>query len=120
LSILLHLNDGTERRYRLISGMAKAGFLISPLIESTKEFTLLSSPDNTLGNKVVKAFEISPSGGKSIFWDDTYSVKFSTISLTKDTDIVSADFFYSDSHQGSGTVRQATESQATMHHSKDE
>jgi hypothetical protein len=120
LSILLHLNDGTERRYRIISGMAKARFLISPLIETTKEFTLLSSPDTALANKVVKAFEISPSGGKSIFWNDTYSVTFSTISLTKDTDRVSTGFFYSDSHQGSGTIRQITESQTTMHHSKGE
>jgi len=120
LSILLHLNDSTERRYRLISGMAKAGFLISPLIESTKEFTLLGSSDNALGNKVVRAFEISPSGGKSIFWNAIYSVKFSTISLTKDTDIVNTSLVHSDSHQGPGTHRQTAESEATMHHSKDE
>ena len=38
LTIDMELADGSRRSYRIISGMAKTGFLLSPLIANSDEF----------------------------------------------------------------------------------
>jgi hypothetical protein len=37
------LKDGRSRPFRIVPGMARGGFLISPVVESTKSFALLSA-----------------------------------------------------------------------------
>ena len=56
----LQLADGSQARYRIVPGMARAGFILSPLIESTSELSLLWTrgwPD-TLAAKQVRSIRI--------------------------------------------------------------
>jgi hypothetical protein len=76
------LVDGTTRKYTLIPGMAKAGFILSPLIENKEEFSSLFSltlPEN-LKNKVVRSFKISNDGlgfrKKVKSWKSNFTVHF--------------------------------------------
>ena len=78
LQISLNLENGTKKTYRIISGMAKSGFLISPLIESTTEFGFLYGGTKYLLDKKVKFFSISPVGGKRQ-WENSYEVRFNKI-----------------------------------------
>ena len=73
LHITLTLNSGEVRTYRMVSGMAKAGFLISPLVEDTKDFRELYEKTNIDKNRV-KYFSIE---GNDLLWNDTYTVTFS-------------------------------------------
>jgi hypothetical protein len=80
LHISVSLTGGGTKTYRLIPGMARAGFVISPLINDTNDFVRLAARPQDLANNVVKSFSVSL-GGKSLFWKDTYSVKL--IELTR-------------------------------------
>ena len=73
LHIILTLNSGEVRTYRMVSGMAKAGFLISPLVEDTKDFRELYEKTNIDKNRV-KYFSIE---GNNMLWNDKYTVTFS-------------------------------------------
>ena len=77
LRISLTLKNGTIKTYRLVSNMAKSGFIISPLIESTSEFGLLYAQNTYLDSKAVKSFSIVPVGGGS-FWKKTFDSRFQT------------------------------------------
>jgi hypothetical protein len=116
LSIELHLDNGTIRNYRLISSISRAGFVISPLIENTKEFVFLTESDSGhLANKVVNAFEISSSGRRSIFWNSRYSVKLSTISVKRDPLMRESDLI--DYGHVPAAMPETIASETTMHHS---
>ena len=80
LQISLTLENGTTKTYRIISGMAKSGFLISPLVENTTEFNLLYSGMEFLLDKKVKSFFVAPVGGKRQ-WNNTYEVTFKKIKI---------------------------------------
>jgi hypothetical protein len=81
LQITLELKNGTKRQYRMIADMAKSGFLISPLIENTAEFGMLYNKRGYLNGKLVKSFAITPRGGKTLTWDNEYTVIFSHIKV---------------------------------------
>lgn len=53
------LKNGIKRQYRIVANMAKAGFLLSPLIENTTEFTLLYVKNSYLNEKNVVSFALS-------------------------------------------------------------
>lgn len=58
LSIEVTLTDGHKKHYRLIAGMAESGFLLSPLIENSREFVLLFGKEAALTSKRVKSFRV--------------------------------------------------------------
>jgi hypothetical protein len=64
LQISLLLENGTKKSYRMIAGMAKSGLLLSPLIETTKEFSYLYQEIDLLSGKRVKAFSVVPVASK--------------------------------------------------------
>lgn len=76
LQMTLHLKNGVTKHYRLIASMAKSGFLLSPLIENTAEFSLLYQKKEALYGKTVKSFIITSNQDKSWFWDNTYTLIF--------------------------------------------
>lgn len=87
LNIALKLHDGRTKNFRIISNMARAGFLISPLIENTKEFVFLTAGNNKyLASNAVKSITISPKYGKFIFWDMSYSMRLKKLKLIGNTD----------------------------------
>jgi hypothetical protein len=79
LQITLELNNGMKKQYRIIAGMAKSGFVISPLIENTAEFGMLYGNDGFLNGKAVKSIAIAPRDGKTLFWKDEYVITLSKI-----------------------------------------
>ena len=76
LLIDIELKSGVKKQYRLITNMAKAEFLISPLIESTQEFALLYSNAALLGNKQVSSLSINSEPSHSYHWQETYTILF--------------------------------------------
>jgi hypothetical protein len=79
LQIRLELIDGSSRLYRLIPGMAAAGFLVSPLIESTAEFGMLYGDEHLLAHKSVAALTIESGGTQSRHWNRQYEISFSEV-----------------------------------------
>ncbi|MCF5564172.1 hypothetical protein GIV63_03440 [Pseudomonas sp. PA-3-10C] len=86
LQLTVELGSGIKKQYRIISGMAKSGFIISPLIEDTVDFSMLYADSGILDEKAVKSISISPKGGNSILWKNEYA-----ISLTKVKSEISSD-----------------------------
>lgn len=79
LRMSLELNNGIKKQYRIIAGMAKSGFVISPLIENTTEFGMLYGKEGLLDVKLVKSIIIAPRDGKTMHWNEEYTVIFSQI-----------------------------------------
>ena len=86
LTITLELENGTQRTYRLISGMAKAGFVISPLVGSTEDFATLFGDSSYWREKRVKSMRIS-AGRSSGWWKSRYAVTLSKLQLPSHTNI---------------------------------
>ncbi|HHN5548228.1 TPA: hypothetical protein ACRQ8V_002832 [Legionella pneumophila] len=74
----LELKNGTQRQYRLISNMAKSGFLLSPFIENSAEFGLLFSQNNYLAGKKVISFSINSKQVPSSHWQTKYTIHYKT------------------------------------------
>ena len=79
LEINFELKNGLKKHYRIIANMAKSGFLLSPLIENTQEFSLLYRSNHDLDNKQIKSFSISSSPNKCWYWHSEYQIHFKTI-----------------------------------------
>jgi len=80
LQIKLNLENGTSKTFRLISGMAKEGVIISPLIETTSEFLLMYEGMKNLQDKKVKSFSINAVSGEA-FWNSRYDIEFYGLGL---------------------------------------
>ncbi|CAA9890801.1 conserved membrane hypothetical protein [Candidatus Methylobacter favarea] len=87
LQIEIELKNGLIKQYRIIAGMAKSGFLISPLIENTAEFLKLYGEKGFLAGKLVKAIAIVPRDGRTSLWNDEYTVTFNQIKRPAPIDI---------------------------------
>lgn len=79
LQITINLKNGSQKQYRIISGMVKSGFIVSPLIESTAEFAQLYGDTGFLTHKEISSFEIFTSNKSNRFWNDKYTVTFKTL-----------------------------------------
>jgi hypothetical protein len=80
LQMTIELETGEVRQYRLVAGMARSTFLLSPLIDGTQAFLGLYGGDAYLRGKHVTSFSIAPRtpGGLSS-WLQRYSVTFSSL-----------------------------------------
>jgi hypothetical protein len=87
LQLTVELGNGIKKQYRIVSGMAKSGFIVSPLIENTIDFGMLYADSELLDEKSVKSISISPKGGNSIFWKDEYAISLSKIKPKMSGDI---------------------------------
>jgi hypothetical protein len=87
LQITLELSNGMSKQYRIISGMAKSGFIISPLIENTAEFGGLYGKERFRNGKLVTSMVISPANGRTWLWKKTYTVTFGQIRTGAPVDI---------------------------------
>ncbi|MBC7941440.1 MAG: hypothetical protein H7Z19_17100 [Chitinophagaceae bacterium] len=84
LRIEVTLADGTQRNLRLLPALARDGFLLSPLVESTREFGFLFGGHHHLADKAVRSFVIAPLESKRHGWNMRYSVTFSMLPLPAD------------------------------------
>lgn len=85
LFIEVEMNHGESRRFRLLSNVADAGFLLSPLIETSKEFAIYSgsSAGYDLITKQIKSFKIYSEIAGGIFFDDEINLEFYQISFPR-------------------------------------
>ena len=60
----------------MIASMATSGFLLSPLIENTAEFTQLYDEQHRLDAKMVKSFIIASDQSKTWLWNPDYVIHF--------------------------------------------
>jgi len=81
LTIHVRTAGGLSKTYTLISGMAKAGFVISPFVESTREFALLFGDSDNWKDSQVISVRIDTAGGKPRMWRRKYTVRLSGIQL---------------------------------------
>ncbi len=88
LVIGLNLESGETQWFRLPSEMARAGFIVSPLIQSTSDFALLYANENPLGSRV-KSFSIRAFAGDWL-WKKKYTVHFKNIAVAPRTGVVAS------------------------------
>lgn len=93
LTIWVENKNGMKSQYRVISGMAKSGFMISPLVENSTEFSMLYGKIAHLDDKKIKSMTITSSGDKNWLWKDEYWVTFSQIETAAPVDISSITTF---------------------------
>lgn len=76
LMISMILQNGTEKNYRFIASMARSGFLISPLVENTRDFNaLFNNPD--FPEHRVKSIRITRLKN-SKHWENIYQLQVKT------------------------------------------
>jgi hypothetical protein len=88
LSVRVNLTDGQERMFRIIPEMVRAGFLLSPLVESNEDFNELMKKDQHLvRRKDVRAISLvinhwwHSSSKSSLFFSDDFKVRYYKINL---------------------------------------
>jgi hypothetical protein len=83
LTITANLADGQSKTYRFIPSMARAGFVISPLIKTTTDFVhLATGPFHLLADNRVTSIRIVPEGAESLFWKKEYSLSVFVLDTT--------------------------------------
>ena len=79
LFIQITTEDGRVGVYRLIAGMAKSPFLISPFIGTTKDFKLMSEKADESKMNTVKSFMVISPNDTPTQWKRDYLVSFSQL-----------------------------------------
>ncbi len=77
LRMTVELKSNEVRSYRLPAGMARSGFLVSPLVESTADFGFLYGGRGLLSEKAVRAIRIASAGDWG--WKNEYTISFSQV-----------------------------------------
>lgn len=75
LRMMVYLRSGAVRNYRIIPSMAKTGFIFSPLIENSADFSSLFLDPNILIPNEVEALAIYPED-KAWAWKKAYKIQF--------------------------------------------
>lgn len=87
LKIELTLQRGATRSYRMIAPMAQAGFVLSPVVETTEDFGLLFAGADYLDDKKVTSLSIQPTG-YSMLWSNSLEIELTTIEYEQQPDVV--------------------------------
>lgn len=74
LKIRIELDNGTRKIYQFIPGIAKSGFILSPLVENTKDFFLLFGMPKYSKDRFVKSIIILSHHERHIFWKTKYLI----------------------------------------------
>jgi hypothetical protein len=78
LEIHVRLQDQSIKHFRLVPGIAQSTFLLSPLIESAREFQLLYQSTEALNQNHVEAFSITTQGNPKD-WEQTYQISLENL-----------------------------------------
>ena len=83
LDMVLTLEDGTRARRRLVPGIARSGFLLSPSIETANAFARLVQGDASLATAHRRVSRIEIDGPRGIAWlyGDSVRVGFAQLSF---------------------------------------
>jgi hypothetical protein len=75
LHIVLGLENGKTRTFRVVSEMMRTGVLLSPLVSNTGEFaSLMARSKHPQDEDRVRTISIAPSYGGSVYWSGTYEL----------------------------------------------
>jgi hypothetical protein len=86
LRLGVRLEDGRTLTFRFVAGFGPSGFVVSPLVETVSEFTLLYGGQSYLSPKKVESFWITAER-PGRFWSSRYTVSFERLDLGPPTDI---------------------------------
>ncbi len=78
LNLYATLANGAQKEFRIISGMTATGFIISPLVEYTKDFVLLvAGHSDELAHKKVTHFRVSADNERlaALMWQTAIDLK---------------------------------------------
>ena len=87
LRIDLELADGKRLNYRLVSTMARAGFLLSPLVQNTSEFAMLYGDPALLAGSTVRRLRVQPLLGPDRIWQHRFGIGYSPLPGSKPVDL---------------------------------
>lgn len=87
LWVRLVLSNGQTRDRRIISGMTKTKFLISPLVENTSEFAYLFGGHEFLMSKKVVSAEFYSTKSNDGSWSDHVELKFFGLKTNSDDSV---------------------------------
>ena len=76
LTIELYSDASTHQTFRLVSTMSDSPFLVSPLINDTKDFLLLYGEADLLADRKTKAFVVTTPNHRSADWQEEITVVF--------------------------------------------
>ena len=83
LHVEVRLRSGKTASYRVVPGMMKTNFLISPLVATTEDFALLAAGGNYyLAGSEVKSLILSSGDPRELFWNPSYSLSLRTLRLS--------------------------------------
>ena len=76
--------DGRTRSFRLVAGMASAGFLLSPVVASARDFVALrSTATDALAAQRVTSVTVRQDGSAGL-WGDRFDLRFAALRLRPD------------------------------------
>jgi hypothetical protein len=86
LTLRVRYEDGETADYRLIAGMAGAGFLLSPTVSDAKGFVALGSRhrEALLGKRRVVSMGVLGGSGTRVLWNLDYRIAFSALAIAHD------------------------------------
>jgi hypothetical protein len=75
--------DGHSRGFRLVPGMARAGFLIAPFVATTLDFLRLRAAPDIPGAQPSRpvALQLDPAGGGGWAWQAKYTISLAAMAL---------------------------------------
>jgi len=75
LHMVVRLDNGEVKSYRVVSEMMTTGFLLSPLVSNDGEFASIVAGDTGLADGAkVESISIAPSYGGSVYWSGEYEL----------------------------------------------
>ncbi|MET3118489.1 hypothetical protein AAKU64_002722 [Undibacterium sp. GrIS 1.8] len=77
LQLFVELKNGEKKEFRIVSGMTKTGFVLSPLVENIDEYVKLYDFNSLLDAKQVKSFRIEPKFA-AVLWKNELTIRFSS------------------------------------------
>ena len=83
IELRIHTSDGKQHDYRLIAGMARAGFLLSPLVETTADFAALYEDGVSIGGKRVVNISLHTARGFQWLWQDEFDMQLTPVPLVR-------------------------------------
>ena len=76
--------DGRTRSYRLVAGMASAGFLLSPVVASARDFIAMrSTATDVLADQRVTSVAVHQDGSHDL-WGTRFDLQFSALRVLQD------------------------------------
>lgn len=76
INIKINLENGQSKIYTMIPNMVKTGFVLSPLVENTRELGLLFAGARYLDNKKIRSISIdSQTSVGRIFWNNHFQIE---------------------------------------------